>query len=55
MVTPSHIREVLKRLSTERGRIVIRQIPLMSVPATVCVMAGILVMVIALVVWALAR
>ncbi len=52
---PSHIREVLTRLATERGRIVVRQVPLMSVAATVGAVAGTFAAIVCLVVWVLIR
>lgn len=54
-VTPADIRRALARLATERGRIVVRQVPLLSVAATVCVVVAAVALVITSVAWALLR
>jgi predicted Zn-dependent peptidase len=45
------VRQILSRLLNEQGRIVVRQVPLMSIPATVGVAFGVLAALIALAVW----
>lgn len=52
-VTPARVREVMNRLLTERGRLVVRQVPLMSVPVAVGVAAVLLLALAGLVVKAL--
>jgi len=54
-VTPAGVRQALARAATERGRIVVRQVPLLSVAATVCVAVAVVALAVASVAWVLVR